>query len=192
MTFEKGNIPWNKSKIGIGGGNKNGNLGYKYTPEQRLKRSLQMKKNWEGKEERREEYRRRITGSGNPTKRKEVSDKISKSIKEKWKDKSYRKKVVAGHIGIMTGTSNPNWQGGKSFELYGLEFNNFLRGQIRQRDDFTCQLCNVRENGQKHDIHHIDYDKTNNQMKNLITLCHSCHSKTNFNRKYWIEVFSNI
>ena len=36
---------------------------------------------------------------------------------------------------------------------------------------------------------HIDYDKRNNDPKNLITLCHSCHSKTNYNRNYWINYF---
>lgn len=29
----------------------------------------------------------------------------------------------------------------------------------------------------------------NNDEKNLITLCNSCHAKTNFNRENWIEFF---
>jgi hypothetical protein len=36
-----------------------------------------------------------------------------------------------------------------------------------------------------------DYDKKNCDPKNLITLCNSCHSKTNFNRKKWIIYFSS-
>ena len=47
------------------------------------------------------------------------------------------------------------------------------------------QLC--KKNG--YDVHHIDYDKFNNCVANLITLCRSCHAKTNFNRESWIEYF---
>jgi hypothetical protein len=41
-------------------------------------------------------------------------------------------------------------------------------------------------------VHHIDYDKKNNDERNLITLCISCHSKTNANREYWIEYLKPI
>ena len=33
-------------------------------------------------------------------------------------------------------------------------------------------------------IHHIDYDKYNNDENNLITLCCSCHGKSNRDRKW--------
>ena len=89
----------------------------------------------------------------------------------------------------IRGENHPNWQGGLSFESHGIEFNNLLRKDIRQRDDFSCQVCSVVENGKPHDVHHIDYDKRNNDPGNLITLCHSCHSKTNFNRQYWQNHF---
>ena len=36
---------------------------------------------------------------------------------------------------------------------------------------------------------HIDYDKLNCNPDNLISLCNSCHSKTNYNRNYWINYF---
>jgi len=41
-------------------------------------------------------------------------------------------------------------------------------------------------------VHHIDYNKQNCDDFNLITLCKSCHSKTGFNREYWIEYFNDI
>lgn len=41
-------------------------------------------------------------------------------------------------------------------------------------------------------VHHIDYDKKNNNHNNLITLCSICHGKTNGNRKYWIKYFHNL
>ena len=91
------------------------------------------------------------------------------------------------------GSDNPQWQGGISFEPYGIEFNKELKEQIRKRDNYTCQIldCKKRENGRIFPIHHCDYNKKNNHPENLITLCHSCHSKTNMNRNYWQEYFKN-
>ena len=48
-----------------------------------------------------------------------------------------------------------------------------------------CQLCLEHGN----DVHHIDYDKNNNQESNLITLCHKCNLKINKNRVYWSNYF---
>jgi 5-methylcytosine-specific restriction endonuclease McrA len=61
-----------------------------------------------------------------------------------------------------------------------------LRKKIYERDFWTCQECKIKchGNGTKDKIqcHHIDYDITNNELSNLITLCASCHAKTNFNK----------
>jgi len=84
------------------------------------------------------------------------------------------------------GSGNPNWQGGISKEPYGLDFNNTLRLEIKERDYNTCQLC-FSENILL--PHHIDYDKSNNRKTNLITLCQGCNSKVNFNRDHWQEYF---
>jgi len=40
--------------------------------------------------------------------------------------------------------------------------------------------------------HHIDYEKTNNVEGNLVSLCKSCHTKTNFNRDAWIAYFQKL
>lgn len=88
-------------------------------------------------------------------------------------------------------SNNPNWNGGKSFELYPLEFDEGLKEMIRERDDRICQICGKLEIEDRNDgygrlcIHHIDYDKNNNDPRNLISLCHDCHVKTNFNRDIW-------
>jgi len=94
----------------------------------------------------------------------------------------------------MSGERSPFWLGGKSFEPYGIEWNKDLRDQIRKRDDYTCQIgdCRKRENGKPFPIHHVDYDKRNNKKENLITLCVSCHQKTNFNREYWKGFLSDL
>lgn len=89
--------------------------------------------------------------------------------------------------------NHPNWLGGKSFESYGMEFNNKLKKRIRERDNYTCQECGILENelGYKLACHHIDYDKKNNSIDNLISLCKSCHAQTNWNRKDWTKYFNN-
>lgn len=88
---------------------------------------------------------------------------------------------------------HPNWQGGKSFEPYGVEFNRELKEEIRRRDNFTCQECGFNQEQLRCtlDVHHIDFNKQNNQQNNLISLCKSCHTKTQFNRQNWIDYFRN-
>ena len=80
------------------------------------------------------------------------------------------------------GAKNPAWQGGVSFDPYSSGFNCKLKREILERDGYRCQIC-----GEINDlhIHHINYDKHDCGEKNLIVLCHSCHSKTNHNRDEW-------
>lgn len=82
-----------------------------------------------------------------------------------------------------------NWLGGISFEPYGLEFNNDLRQIIKQRDGYACQLCGKEENTRAHTPHHIDYNKNNNELTNLILLCTSCNSRVNYRRNEWQMCF---
>lgn len=92
----------------------------------------------------------------------------------------------------MSGENNSTWRGGISFEPYGIEFNDELKKEIRSRDNHTCQLCKKRQNGRAYDVHHIDYNKKNNDSINLITLCHSCHSKASGKREYWTDYFQTM
>lgn len=84
--------------------------------------------------------------------------------------------------------SNPenhwNWQGGKSFEPYSIEFNENLKEQVRNRDKRICQICKndkKQNNNRKLTIHHIDSNKKNCKKENLLTLCLSCNNKVSFN-----------
>jgi DEAD/DEAH box helicase domain-containing protein len=74
--------------------------------------------------------------------------------------------------GLWTNDPNeygPNW--------------NTIRDQVRARDQYTCQVCGLPENGRPHDVHHKTPFRTfasikeANQLDNLITLCRNCHRR---------------
>ncbi len=93
------------------------------------------------------------------------------------------------------GNNNGNWNGGKSFEPYSLEWTKELKESIRKRDNYDCQNCGMTEEehliviGKVLCIHHIDYNKKNCTKNNLITLCHWCNLRANLNRDYWKEYY---
>ncbi len=94
----------------------------------------------------------------------------------------------------QTGCNNHNWQGGKSFEPYGAGFNKRNKEQIRIHDNYKCRECNKTqlECGHVLHVHHIDYDKKNNNPNNLISLCQWCHAETNLKRAYWTVHFKHV
>lgn len=98
----------------------------------------------------------------------------------------HRRKIGEAQMG----EKNHAWMGGVSFEPYSPEFNVVLKRRIRERDNYTCQISSCGKYGKS--VHHIDYQKENNNKKNLITLCKAHHSKTNFNRERWIECFRKL
>ena len=92
------------------------------------------------------------------------------------------------HLVKISGVNSYMWEGGKSFEPYPPEFNNQLKKKIKERDNYECKFC-----GSINDltIHHIDYDKNNNDFNNLITLCRGHNAMANFNKNYWIGYYKN-
>jgi hypothetical protein len=113
----------------------------------------------------------------------------TKEIKEKLRD-LMEKRIKEGRNLTMfqEGANHPNWLNGKSFEPYDLNFNKQFKSRIKERDIYSCAICNSQK---KLCIHHIDYDKSNTAEENCITLCSSCHAKTNKDRECW-EVFFNL
>jgi hypothetical protein len=97
-----------------------------------------------------------------------------------------KKRLSEMKIGLYNGENNPNWKGGISDYPYPEYWTKELKTKIRKRDNFVCQICGCVG----YQVHHIDYDKDNCSENNLITLCRSCHSKTNFNRNYWKKLLS--
>lgn len=74
-------------------------------------------------------------------------------------------------------------------EYYPKEFNEKLKNQVKQRDNHCCQLCNCCE---ILCVHHIDYNKENIDLQNLITLCRTCHNATNSARTFWEIIFAGL
>ena len=89
------------------------------------------------------------------------------------------------HSKLMAGEGNSNWQGGISYEPYGQEFNSDLKLLILERDNHICQAC-----GNNAILpHHINYNKKDNSLSNLIAVCRSCNGKANFRRGGWMVYF---
>ncbi len=88
------------------------------------------------------------------------------------------------------GKLSPFWKKDKANDYYPNEFRK-VKSIIRKRDDCTCQKCNKRFDKLSSilGVHHIDYDKLNNVLKNLISLCRKCNAIVNYNRDYWYAYF---
>ncbi len=143
-------------------------------------------------------------GENNPAKRPEVREKIRQSkigiispMKGKTHTEETRQKMRENHPDFSL-EKHPNWKGGTSFNPYCNNFTESLKREIRNRDNYQCQmpgcLCTQLESkllyGRVLDIHHIHYNKEN--IEDLITLCCSCNNKVNFNRNYWEKYFMKI
>lgn len=168
-SFRKGFIPWNKGTKGTGVCKPNSGS-FKKGEKNRLGKTNST------------ETRIKI-GNGNRGK------KQTEEAKQKIREYNLR---TGKKPPIMLGADNYNWKGGKSFEIYPRDWNEILKISIRERDNYICQLCGLKQGDKTHHVHHIDYDKKNCNPNNLITLCVSCHVKTNANRKSWEEYFNKL
>lgn len=74
---------------------------------------------------------------------------------------------------------------------YPRSWTDALKARIRERDGHRCRLCGDAGT-EAPCVHHIDYDKDNLTDANLISLCRSCHGKTNYRRAYWQALFSAL
>ena len=122
-----------------------------------------------------------------------LKNRLSKLGKPNFKIRG-KKNGMYGKIGNLS----PAFNGGMSKDKYPKKFNSTLKGDIRRRDNYECQLCTITEReyleqkGIKLSIHHIDYNKENCEEYNLITLCQKCNIKVNSNRDYWFSYFTYI
>jgi hypothetical protein len=89
-----------------------------------------------------------------------------------------------------TGPNNPNWKGGISGDPYcPIWRDKEYAESIKQRDGYKCMnpCCNSKN---PNDLvrHHINYDKKDCRLKNIITTCTSCNPAANTDRA-WHEAW---
>lgn len=106
---------------------------------------------------------------------------------------SHRQKIRLSKLG----NKNPRWKEIKKPTKYPYCFNRTLKNIILKRDKYTCKGKNCNITQEEHfliykrslEVHHIDYNRKNCKISNLITACKKCNIRANSNRKYWKDYF---
>lgn len=105
--------------------------------------------------------------------------KISKTLREKYKNPEYKKRILSS-FRPARGPNHWNWKNGKT-PINQVQRNSpeykVWRDTVFARDNYTCYGCNVR--GNKLHAHHIvpwSVDETLRfEVSNGATVCESCH-----------------
>src|SRR3990167_8835359 len=87
-----------------------------------------------------------------------------------------KRKLSIAMKGKLEGDKHPRWKGGKTLR--------FWTRKIKERDDFTCQKCGLKD-ARIVQADHVKskklYPELISELENGITLCPNCHSlKTYF------------
>lgn len=87
-----------------------------------------------------------------------------------------RRILSDNHKGLLIGEKHGQWKGGTSRLPYGYDFRFSLKELVRENYNRECVMCFKPENGLRLDIHHIDKNKNNNKLENLLPVHHGfCH-----------------
>lgn len=99
----------------------------------------------------------------NAAKRDDVRERISESVAERWAEGAY-----VGRVNGMTGkrgSEHPGWTWGKS------NYHEILT----HFEPVVCSACGATEADGKIDSHHVDEDRANYLLSNLVWFCVPCH-----------------
>lgn len=116
----------------------------------------------------------------------EVKIHLSEIIRQKYIDcpnlryevgKSSRGKKRPEHSNFMKGSNNPAWKDGISIKERSEEFSSELKKMIKDKYRWKCSRCGKHRKDVILHIHHIDQNKKNNNINNLIPLCILCHTR---------------
>lgn len=109
-------------------------------------------------------------GVNNPAKRKEVAEKISKTVKGLWDNDVYANRING--MAFKFDWEHPNYTPKYSYREYVKMYHNPL----------TCYYCGCTENERKIDVHHLDEDRKNWLLSNLLPVCNVCHTFFHYKR----------
>ena len=130
-----------------------------------------------------------------------------KELRERKKLKKNNKCIVCGEPALDSYCSDEckkivMKEGGYSIWIaknqYPIEWTEELRKSIRDRDNNRCMRCGRPREELKHSlsVHHIDADKNNCSLNNLISLCDgikgSCHSLTRGKEYLFVKGFCSM
>jgi hypothetical protein len=132
----------------------------------------------------------------------EWHEKMSNIVRESWNDPAVRKNRTRGlkeafkRPGVLAKISGENsnfYRHGNGYCEYPKEFSPGLKEFVRGRDERMCQMpgCYLYQTEKKFPVHHIDYNRNNNNPSNLITLCVKCHVETTLGDREYFELLLN-
>jgi hypothetical protein len=143
----------------------------------------------------RPDMRERMRGNNNPVKNPKIKEKIKKTLKLYWtpaKKEEQRLKTKGKSWSPETqfkkgqnlGENHPCWKGGHL---------GFWQKQAKIRDNYTCQICGLRDD-EIIEVDHIIPVSVNPSLKfelsNLLTLCPNCHRRKT-NRELRQKMYKN-
>jgi len=118
-------------------------------------------------------------------------EKMRETTRELWNREGFRENFISKMKGRepwnkgIYGEDSHTWKGGLSYREYSYNWSEIRNLALEYYGDI-CYMCGKQGNTS---IHHIDYDKQDNKIDNLIPLCRVCHSKTNWHREIWYKLF---
>ena len=91
-------------------------------------------------------------------------------------------KCYSEHLKTIKGDKAPRWDGGKTKASQCIRTSSeyrMWRYKVLERDNFTCQMCGAKTELEAHHIKEFSkYPEKIFEINNGVTLCHSCHIKT--------------
>jgi len=106
----------------------------------------------------------------------------------KWNDWRQGKRCPTCANINKSGSGNPSWKGGISKEPYCQDWDKDLKEFVKERDGYKCMNPDCWGKDNMLHVHHINYNKKSCGAENLITVCRSCNSRANTDRK-WHEAW---
>jgi len=107
----------------------------------------------------------------------------------------HRLKISKKNKGKLSGPKHPQWKGGVSFEPYCPKFTKEFKERVRAFFNYTCVECGVAQGTRNLDVHHVNFNKKtccDQSIPLFVSLCKSCHGKTDHNRVFWEYWFTEM